>query len=173
MKNKKSLLGLGLFALILVLGVGYAAVSSITLEFGGTAGVKTENLKVDIASATDTSTGAAVVEHTLTECSKTASFTITDMVLNEEVTVTYTIHNHETDVNAKLTEDTALTNSNPDYFSASYEIVNADVPAMIGTNPGTTTVKVTVKMIKTPLDGKDSTNISFKLDAAPSGNTNN
>ena len=37
MRNKKSLLSLGLLALVLVLGVGYAVVSSQELTIGGTA----------------------------------------------------------------------------------------------------------------------------------------
>ena len=35
MKNKKSMLALGLVALVLVLGVGYAVVSSVGLTFTG------------------------------------------------------------------------------------------------------------------------------------------
>lgn len=173
MKNKKSLLSLGLLALILTLAVGYAAVSSVTLEFGGTASVKSEDLKVDIASASHTSNGDAKVAHTLTQHSKKASFAITDMVLNEEVKVTYVIDNHETDVIASLTEAVELSNDNKEHFSATYKIVNAEVPAMTDGTPGTTTVEVTVKMIQTPIDSADNTaTISFELTAAPSGNTN-
>ena len=91
MKNKKSLLGLGLFALILVLGVGYAVVSSVNLTFGGSATAKEADLKVDIARVVDTKTGSATVEHSLTACSTEDTFTITDMALNEEVTMVYTI----------------------------------------------------------------------------------
>ena len=95
------------------------------------------------------------------------------MVLNEEVKVTYVIDNHETDVIASLTEAVELSNDNEEHFSATYKIVNAEVPAMTDGTPGTTTVEVTVKMIQTPIDSADNTaTISFELTDAPSGNAN-
>jgi hypothetical protein len=75
----------------------------------------------------------------------------------------YTIANHETDVDADLTEEIALSNSNPDYFNVTYKIGNASVAA-----GGTTTVTVTVKMTKTPVTAaQGSTQVSFTLDASP------
>lgn len=171
MKNKKSLLSLGILVLVLVLGVGYAVVSAVDLTFGGTATVKSADLAVDICSASDVSTvttnGAKVV-HTLTAHSDKASFEISEMVLNEEVTITYVVKNHETDVAAKLTEDTALTNSNTEYFQASYSISNPNIAA-----DGETTVVVKVKLIKTPVVEADGTaKIDFVLNAAPVNNNN-
>ena len=90
MKNKKSLLSLGLLALVLVLGVGYAVVSNVTLEFGGKATVANSVLKVDIAKVeTTTKPDKVTVNHTFTAHSKEASFTITDMALNDTVTIAH------------------------------------------------------------------------------------
>ena len=52
MKNKKSLLSLGLVALVLVLGVGYAVVNEVLLTFTGTATVGEANINVYIDSVT-------------------------------------------------------------------------------------------------------------------------
>ena len=164
MKNKKSLLSLVIFALVLILGVGYAVVSSVDLTIGGTAGVQDAELRVDFASVQDQSSAAATVTHTLGENhAKTDTFTISEMVLNETVTMTYTVDNHETDVAANLAEKIALTNSNTEYFDVNYTIADQDVPA-----GGTTTVTVTVKLKKTPVtDVQGETTVSLTLQATP------
>lgn len=166
MKKKKSLLSLGLLALVLVLGVGYAVVSSVDLEFGGSASVKDAEIDVDIENVADDSTGEATVEHTWTKCATEDTFTIKDMVLNEEVTITYTIKNHETDVAATLAEKVALTNSNEEYFDAEYAITNPSLAA-----GGETTIVVTVTLTKTPVDSKyNSTDIAFTVSATADDN---
>lgn len=164
MKNKKSLLGLGLFALILVLGVGYAVVSSVNLTFGGSATAKVAELSVDIASVVDTKTGSATVEHSLGSTHAVSdTFTIKDMVLDEEVTMVYTIDNHETDVDATLTAVGSIENDNEEYFLATATVDKASLP-----HGGTTTVTITVKLIKTPVaEGKDVANITYKVLASP------
>ena len=166
MKNKKSLLSLGLLALILVLGVGYAVVSSIDLTFGGSATVKDYSLRVDIEKVEATSTGDATITHTLAEHGTKDTFTITDMVLNEEYTITYTVKNHETDVDATLSQKVALTNSNDEYFDASYTITDPNL------EPGEeTTVVVKVKLTKTPVvETYNSTTIGFELTASADNN---
>lgn len=168
MKNKKSLLSLVIFALVLILGVGYAIVSSVDLTIGGTAGVKNASLKVDFESVADTKTSGATISHTLTQHAKEDEFTITDMVLNETVTMEYTVANHETDVDADLTEKIALSNNNPEYFEVSYKINGNEIKA-----GGTTTVTVTVKLVKTPVtEAQGKTTVSLTLNAAPKNNSN-
>ena len=146
MKNKKSLLGLGLLALVLVLGVGYAVVSQVNLTINGTATVKDADLRVDIASVSDEKTAEASVEHSLTSTHATSdTFTITNMTLNEEVTMTYIIDSHEEDVTATVAGAT-ITNDNPTYYSATYTIEDNTVGTK--TSNDTATVVVKVKMIK-------------------------
>ena len=174
MKNKKSLLSLGLLALVLVLGVGYAVVSNVTLEFGGKATVANSVLKVDIAKVeTTTKPDKVTVNHTFTAHSKEASFTITDMALNDTVTIVYTIDNHETDVTASLTDNLDLSYSNTDYFDVSYVIADKTIDPATNGEPGTTTVTVTVKLKKTPVTvDQGTTDISFTLDASAVDNAN-
>lgn len=169
MKNKKSILGLGLLALVLVLGVGYAVVSNVELDFDGTSNAAEMELKVDIASVEDRKTGNAVISHTLgTDHAKTDTFTITNMSLNETVTMIYTIDSHETDVDATLEDRIALNNNNEEYYTASYTIDNADIAA-----GESTTVTVTVTMIKTPVvEANNEAEITFGLVAKPVNNAN-
>ena len=163
MKNKKSLLGLGLLALVLVLGVGYAVVSSVELTIGGTATVKDAELRVDIASVSDDKTANASVVHSLTGThAKSDEFTITNMTLNEEVTMTYTIDSHEEDVVATLTA-VNITNSNDTYYSAEYTITDSSVG-----KDNTATVVVKVKMIKTPVAAENgSATFGLTITATP------
>ena len=163
MKNKKSLLSLGLVALVLVLGVGYAVVSNVGLTFGGTATVADATLRVDIESVADVKTNATVT-HTLgADHAASDTFTIVGMTLNEEVKMTYTIDSHEEDVEATIKEKVALTNSDTTHFSASYEITDATV----GPNSGKATVVVTVKMIKTPVSAIEAASFSLTIEASP------
>lgn len=167
MKKKKSLLSLGLIALVLVLGVGYAVVSSVDLEFTGTAkGVAEADLKVEIGTITPESTDKRGYSGSL----KSVNFTVFDMTLEEEVTFNIEILNKETDIDATL-EDVAnsITNSNPEYFTVTHSITNATIPAK-----GSTTVKLTVKMIKTPVTNESNqADFGFTLKAKPIDNKNN
>ena len=62
-----------------------------------------------------------------------------------------------------------ISNDNEEYFSATSEIVDSNIPA----NGGTTTVKVTVKLIKTPVESSDSSaSFDLTLNAAPVNNAN-
>ena len=163
MKNKKSLLSLGLVALVLVLGVGYAVVSSVGLTFGGSATVADATLRVDIKSVADVKTNATVT-HTLgTSHAASDTFTITGMTLNEEVKMTYTIDSHEDDVEATIKEKVALSNSDTTHFSASYEITKDTV----GPESGVATIVVTVKMIKTPVSDIEPASFSLQIEATP------
>ena len=170
MKNKKSLLSLVLFALVLILGVGYAVVSNVGLTITGTANVKDTELKVDIASVSDDKTGNATITHSLGAThAATDTFTITGMELNNEVIMTYTIDNHEEDINATL-EQVSIANNNEEHFEVTSEINGEEIAA----DGGTTTVTVTVKLIKTPLvEAKEEAEITVTLEAAPSGNATN
>ena len=168
MKKKKSLLSLGILALVLVLGVGYAVVSAVDLTFGGTATVADAVIKVDIENAVAVPSGKATTTHTWTEGSHATSdtFTITGMALNETVTITYTLKNHETDVAANIAEKGALTNSNSEYFEVTKTI---DDPTIAANGTGTVTVKVKLK--KTPVDEDyDSTTVNFSVEATAADN---
>ena len=148
MKSKKSLLSLGILALVLVLGVGYAVVSSVSLSLGGTASVENANLKVAITDVEDSKSSATInVSHNLESLSDT--FTISNMKLNDSVTMTYTITNQEVDVAAKILAET-ITNTNTEHFTVQCTVVDEVINANDQGN-ATGTVTVFVRLNKTPL----------------------
>lgn len=163
MNRKKTLYGLGLLALILVLGVGYAAVSEVTLNIDGSATVASEALKVSFNGVTDTEDDGKVVASS-TDNSLNASIQVTNLTLNEEVSATYTIKNQETDVDANVIKK-QISNDKPEFFEVTTSV---DDSAETITAGGTGTVTVTVRLIKTPIETDDSTaNIQIDLTASP------
>ena len=163
MKNRKSLLGFGLLALVLVLGVGYAVVSSVTLDISGTAKVKGSDLKVYFNGTTSVSDDGKVTANA-TDKSLHATINVTDLTLNESVTATYTIKNEETDVNASVIK-ASIENDKSDYFKVTTDV---DAAAKTVTAGETTTVTVTVELVKTPIADTDSTaTIKVNLTASP------
>lgn len=162
MKNKKSLLSLGILTLVLVLGVGYAVVSSVDLSVNGTAKVQGVDLKVAFNGTTEVSSKDKVTA-TATDGSLTANITVKDLTLNETVTATYTIKNTETDVDASLIQK-SVANDKDEYFQVTTDATTAKTISA----GGTTTVTVSVKLIKTPVLDADSTaNIKVNLTATP------
>ena len=163
MNRKKTLYGLGLLALILVLGVGYAAVSEVTLNIDGSATVASEALKVSFNGVTDTEDDGKVIASS-TDNSLNASIQVTNLTLNEAVSATYTIKNQETDVDANVIKK-QISNDKPEFFEVTTSV---DDSAETITAGGTGTVTVTVRLIKTPIETSDSTaNIQIDLTASP------
>ena len=163
MNRKKTLYGLGLLALILVLGVGYAAVSEVTLNIDGSATVASEALKVSFNGVTDTEDDDKVVASS-TDNSLNASIQVTNLTLNEAVSATYTIKNQETDVDANVIKK-QISNDKSEFFEVTTSV---DDSAETITAGGTGTVTVTVRLIKTPIEISDSTaNIQIDLTASP------
>ena len=163
MNRKKTLYGLGLLALILVLGVGYAVVSEVTLNIDGGATVASEVLKVSFNGVTDTEDDGKVVASS-TDNSLNASIQVTNLTLNEAVSATYTIKNQETDVDANVIKK-QISNDKPEFFEVTTSV---DDSAETITAGGTGTVTVTVRLIKTPIEATDSTaNIQIDLTASP------
>ena len=163
MNRKKTLYGLGLLALILVLGVGYAAVSEVTLNIDGSATVASEALKVSFNGVTDTEDDDKVVASS-TDNSLNASIQVTNLTLNEAVSATYTIKNQETDVDANVIKK-QISNDKSEFFEVTTSV---DDSAETITAGGTGTVTVTVRLIKTPVETSDSTaNIQIDLTASP------
>ena len=163
MNRKKTLYGLGLLALILVLGVGYAVVSEVTLNIDGSATVASEALKVSFNGVTDTEDDDKVVASS-TDNSLNASIQVTSLTLNEAVSATYTIKNQETDVDANVIKK-QISNDKPEFFEVTTSV---DDSAETITAGGTGTVTVTVRLIKTPIEATDSTaNIQIDLTASP------
>ena len=168
MKKKNSMIVLAIFVAVLVLGVGYAAVTAGNLNIVGDAKTKDTNLNVvftgDVTTSTaEASTGAAVSASAV-EDSLDADIHVTGLQkVGDTVTATYTIKNKESDLSASIVED-EITNSKTEFFTVTTDMSTAKTVA----KGATTTVTVTVRLIKVPISQADSTaNISIKLEASP------
>lgn len=163
MKNRRSFLVLSLLVLVLFLSVGYAVVSSVGLDIGGTAGVQEADLKVSFNGNTDVSNEQKVTA-TSSDNSLNATITVKDLELNETVTATYFIKNTETDVNAKIVVSD-IQNDKTDFFEVSTDIDNRNKTIDAG---GIDSVTITVKLVKTPITEADSSaTIKVLLTASP------
>jgi len=167
MKNKKSLLWLSLLVFVLILGVGYAVVSSVGLDITGSATVADSTLKVAFNGETQVS-DASKVTATAEDDSLSASITVTGLTkVGESVTATYTIKNEETDLDASYTldEEKGIENNQEDYFTVTTDV---DSTAKTITAEGTNTVTVTVTLKAIPVESTNSTaNIKVNLAATP------
>lgn len=159
MKRIKNYKIIVLLALVLFLSVGYAVVNSVSLSVTGTAGAVTEDIDVSF-NGTKTVSNTTKGSATVTAGSKTATFSATNMALNEEITYTYTIQNNETDVAATVAVTASGSNS---YFTITR------TPASVTVQPGkTTTITLVVKMIKTPIESaNNSANFTVSISATP------
>ena len=159
MRRKNDLTKFVLCSLVLFLCVGYAVVNSVTLSITGSAAAGNTDLKVSF-NGTKTVSNPSKGSATVTAGSKTATFTASNLTLNESITYTYTVQNTETDVAANISLSTT--------GSGSYFIVTA-TPTSTVIQPGTTSVvSVVVKMIKTPVSSTDNTaSFTITLNAVP------
>ena len=148
-------------ATAILLGLGYAAIQNITLNITGTAtaGTKQDNFKVVF-------TGIPVVSE-----SKYATASITDGTnakidvtgltqKGQYVAVTYDIVNNSGDLSADL--NVVTSNTNEEYFLISSKLGKSSLKAT-----ETTTVLVTVELLKTPINGVQSSSIGVQLTAMP------
>ena len=162
MKNRKKMITTALIVLVLLLGVGYATVSSVSLNINGTANAETKELQV-FYDGTNSGTSAKVTAISSPANTRAATFTVENMTLNETVTMTFEVKNYETDVNATLAAPSVTQNANRDYFQVT---TSCDKTTL---NAGdTATITVNVKLIKTPVtDETGSTTVTVAMAASP------
>lgn len=162
---------IGVLIAILVLGIGYAAISGVTLNITGTGTISPDdaNFKVHYDTsvtptttlATGTTTGATATAAYTDELNGTltvSGFTKKD----DSATATYTIINESEDINATLATPTIGT-YNTEYFTVSSSVASTS----LAYGGATTTQTVTVTAIKTPTDADKTTAINVTLNATP------
>ena len=88
-------------------------------------------------------------------------FLLTNITEDVTVTATYTILNNSEDLSAKLSATT--TNDNETYFTVTQKIAD---PTTI-TAGNTTTIEVTVELIKTPVTADETATIGVEITAEP------
>lgn len=147
MKQRKTVIIAFLTAAVMLLGLGYAALTD-TLTINGTAGVDFDDTKEvfdgDIYfSKVISGTGCTAV---INSDPDTGTITVTDGALKEvgdEVIATYTIKS-ESDLNVNIALPT-INNTNAEYFN----VVTSWTGAQTLTAGGTIDVTVTIRLIKT------------------------
>ena len=162
MKNRKKMITTALIVLVLLLGVGYATVSSVNLNINGSAKAGSKELQV-FYDGTNSGTSAKVTAISSPANTRAATFTVENMTLNETVTMTFEVKNYETDVNATLAAPSVTQNTKSEYFqvttSCDKTTLNAGETAIITVN---------VKLIKTPVtDEAGSTTVTVAMAASP------
>ena len=146
-KNTKIVGGVLLIAIILV-AVAYAAITNVELNINGvgSAQAKQENFKVEFIGTPSTS-GKGTTTATISESDKTkGTVNVTGLTAKgDEATATYTVKNLSSDISADLTAE--ATSSNQIYFEVICSLEKTTLKAQ-----EETTLKVTVRLLKTPID---------------------
>lgn len=162
MKNRKKMITTALIVLVLLLGVGYATVSSVSLNINGTAKAESKELQV-FYDGVNSGTSTKVTAISSPDKARTATFTVENMTLNETVTMTFEVKNYETDVNATLAAPSVTQNTNGDYFQVTTSCNKTTLNA-----GDTATITVNVKLIKTPVtEEAGSTTVTVGMAASP------
>ena len=173
MKRKTGILGV--LIAILLLGIGYAAITAVPLIINGQGTISPAQANFNVVytnvTTADVTTGLTVTPEAIpTDGTTTTGFTITGMTKKgDTATLTYTITNKSADLKADLSEATTyITNSNPDYFDVTPATF---ATTQLAANGGNTTQTVTVTVKKTPVGDADVTG-TFKLELSAAPNNN-
>ena len=152
---------------VLALGIGYAAISAVTLSItgSGTISPDTDNFNVHYDGTVAVTKSSNDITTTQShDNAQTGQFTITGMTKKDDtVTFTYTVQNDSEDLSASLAAPTIVTNSNSTYFTVTSSTAANSIAA-----GGSTTQTVTVTAIKTPVTEDETTNVTINLVASPS-----
>ena len=145
--NAKIVGGVLVLAIILV-AVAYAAITSTQLNINGTgnATAKQDNFKVEFIG-TPTTGGKGTTTATIDSSVKTnGTVTVNGLTAKgDEATATYTVKNLSADLSADLSAE--ATSSNEEYFEVLCTLEKTTLKAQ-----EETTLKVTVRLLKTPID---------------------
>ena len=164
-RNTKIVGGILLVAILLV-AVGYAAITKVGLNIDGTAKSEgnPDNFKVELVGEPQTS-GDGTTTATINTADKTQG-TMNVSGLNakgQTAIATYTVKNQSTDLSADLTAK--ATSTNDEYFEVQCSLEKTTLKA-----GEETTMTVKVKLLKTPIDETKenlSTEIGINVDAEP------
>jgi len=172
MKNNKTILGVVLLITILLLGIGYAAITGYTLTIGGTATAtaNTENFIIKITDATP-GTNCTKAEPVSTDTTgRSATMEVSGLAnANDVAKATFEVTNFSPDLNAKLSVTASqATDKVADSGDGAYFDITTDIKENTTSvaPEGTRTVEVTVRLKETIKDDKTAT-INIQLNAEP------
>lgn len=166
-KSTKILTAVVVFLAVVLVAVGYAAITSVNLKISGSAKAEGQQTNFSVEfTGTPTTGGDGTTTATLsTTDKKAATMNVTGLTAKgEKATATFTVKNTSADLSANLAA--TATNDNETYFKVTYAIAN---PTTIAKD-GTTTITVTVELLKTPIQETEAeltANIEVLLTATP------
>lgn len=150
-KSTKTIVGVVLLLAIVLVAVGYAAMTAVTLNINGTAQAEAKQSNFSVKfSGTPTKEGDGTITAAVTDDTH-ATIEVTGLsAKGQKASATYTIQNTSADLSAALSA--TVTNSNEGYFKVTKEI--AEPSTLV--KGGTTTITVTVELLKTPVDEEEA-----------------
>ena len=165
-RTNSKIIGGILLVTILLVAVGYAAITKVGLNIDGTAKSEAnpDNFKVELIGEPQTS-GDGTTTATINTADKTQG-TMNVSGLNakgQTAIATYTVKNQSTDLSADLTAK--ATSTNDEYFEVQCSLDKTTLKA-----GEETTMTVKVKLLKTPIDETKEnllTEIGVNIDAEP------
>ncbi len=171
MKNKqmKGLVIVLLLVAVLVLGVGYAVITNVTLNVTGQASATTDDANFDVmfvGTPSFNKTGAQA-DATITAAIQD-DYTATIQVgglkqVGDVVTATYEVENVSPEaITANLSA--LVNNSNTEYFNVTYSFANPSIA-----QGETTTITVSVQLIKVVVTTDQTATIDVTITATPQG----
>ena len=146
MKKKRTFLVVALLVAALSLAVGYAAITkNLAVTGSASATPDNDNFKVRFTGTPTTSDGTKVTAEVTNELA--AKINVSGLTTTgDTVTATYTIENYSAELGAAL-EVGSITNTNSNYFKVTASLAK---PAIA--KGETTTLTITVELLKTPVD---------------------
>jgi len=168
MKQPKTFLLLSIVVAVLLLGIAYAAITSVTMNITGNVGAAADQGNFDVGFDGQPSfnkTGTDTISASGTVIDRTdATLVVAGLKkVGDTVTATYTIVNNATDLKATLSLDKcALTGDDANYFNISYQFGKTELGP-----ESSTTLTITVELVQSPLDNVTA-DVDISLHADPS-----
>lgn len=162
-RNTRAVVGLVLLIAVLLVAIGYAAITAVPLNINGSAQATPEqtNFTVKFSGTPTVSDSSKVVAEINQQDQLKATINVSKLTAKgDTATATYTIANTSADLSAVLSATTS--NTNDEFFRVTQNIAKGTVAA-----GDTTTITVTVELIKTPITQDEETTIGVIITADP------
>ena len=163
--NRKIIAGI-IFVAIVLVAIGYAAITNVELNINGTAKSKADqnNFVVEMIEEPQTSGDGTTIATIDTQDKTQGTMSVYGLNTKGQTSIaTYTVKNKSQDLSADLTAE--ATSSNEEYFEVQCSLDKTTLKAQ-----ETTIMTVKVKLLKTPIDETKenlSTTIEVNIDAEP------
>ncbi len=163
MKNYTLVIIITLLLAILVIAVGFATIATVNLKITGNAAASASQSNFNVKlTGTPTTGGSGTTTAEIANDGKSATMNVSGLTTKDQTaTATFTISNESTDLKASV-DATISSLTNSEYFEVSKSIASSTIAAS-----GTTTITVTVKLLKTPATDQTSGEFTVTISADP------